>query len=65
LELSNIHLDFRTNDLRPAVSFADIQGLEIDNLNPQIAEGVRAAVFADNVGGLTLRNSPALEPAGK
>ena len=65
LELANIHLNFRTNDLRPAVAFADIQGLEIDNLKPQVAEGVRAAVFADNVGGITIRNSPALEPAGK
>ena len=61
LELANIHLNFRTNDLRPAVSFADIQGLEIDNLKPQVAEGVQAAVFADNVGGITIRNSPVLE----
>jgi polygalacturonase len=65
LELANIHLNFQTNDLRPAASFADVDGLEIDNLKLQVAEGGRAAVFADNVVGLTIRNSPALESAKK
>jgi polygalacturonase len=61
LELANIHVSFLTNDLRPAASFADIQGLEIDNFKPQVADGVQAAVFAGNVIGLTIRNSPALQ----
>jgi polygalacturonase len=61
LELANITVNFITNDLRSAASFADVQGLEIDNFKPQIAPGVRAAVFADNVGGITIRNSPALQ----
>jgi len=61
LELANIHVNFLTNDLRPAAMFADIHGLEIDNFKPQVADGVPAAVFADNVGGLTIRNSPALQ----
>jgi polygalacturonase len=61
LELANIHVNFLTNDLRPAAAFADIQGLEIDNFKPQVADGVPAAVFADNVSGLTIRNSPALQ----
>jgi polygalacturonase len=65
LELANIHVNFATNDLRPAASFADIQGLEIDNFKPQTAAGVTAAVFADNVGGLTIRNSPALKNSAK
>jgi polygalacturonase len=60
LELANIHVDFRSDDLRPAAAFADIQGLEIDNFKPRLAPGVSAAVFADNVGGVTIRNSPAL-----
>ena len=30
-------------------------------VKPQVADGVRPAVFADNVSGLTIRNSPALE----
>ncbi|HEX9048686.1 MAG TPA: glycoside hydrolase family 28 protein [Verrucomicrobiae bacterium] len=61
LELANIKVNFQTNDLRPAAAFADVQGLEIDNFKPQVADGVKAAVFADGVTGLTIRNSPALE----
>ncbi|MDB6064825.1 MAG: exo-poly-alpha-D-galacturonosidase [Pedosphaera sp.] len=61
LELANITVNFATNDLRPAAAFADIQGLEIDNFKPQVAGGVQAAVFADNVSGIIIRNSPALQ----
>ncbi len=61
LELANIHVDFQTNDLRPAAMFEDIQGLDIDNFKPQLASGVPAAVFADSVSDLTIRNSPALQ----
>ncbi len=61
LELANIHVNFKTTDLRPAAAFDDLQGLEIDNFKLQVAEGVPAAVFADNVSGVVIRNSPALE----
>lgn len=61
LELANIQVNFQTNDLRPAAMFADVHGLEIDNFKPQVADGVPAAVFADNVGGITIRNSPVLQ----
>jgi polygalacturonase len=61
LELANIQVSFLTNDLRPAAFFADIQGLEIDNFKPQVAAGVKPAVFADNVSGIVIRNSPALD----
>jgi hypothetical protein len=61
LELANIHVNFLTNDLRPAAMFADVHGLEIDNFKPQVAEGASAAIFADNVGGISIRNSPALQ----
>ena len=50
-----------TNDLRPAAVFDDIDGLEIDNLKAQVADGVKAATFADNVKDLTIRNSPVLQ----
>lgn len=60
LELANIHLNFAENDFRPAAIFSDITGLEIDNLKPQVAEGVRPAVFTD-VHNLVIRNSPALQ----
>jgi polygalacturonase len=63
LELANIQVNFLTNDLRPGAMFFDVQGLEIDNFKPQVAAGVKAAVFADNVGGISIRNSPALEKA--
>jgi polygalacturonase len=61
LELANINVSFLTNDLRPAAYFADIQGLKIDNFTPQVAKSIQAAVFADNVGSITIRNSPALQ----
>ena len=61
LELANIQVSFLTNDLRPAAMFFDVQGLEIDNFKPQVVAGVKAAVFADNVSGISIRNSPALE----
>jgi len=60
LELANITTSFDNDDLRPAASFSDISGLEIDNFKPQAAKGVPAAVIAQNVSGLVLRNSPAL-----
>jgi polygalacturonase len=60
LELANIKTDFQTNDLRPAAWFADIDGLEIDNFKPQISDGAKAAVFADDVKNLAVRNSPAV-----
>ena len=61
LELANIHVNFSANDLRPAASFFDVQGLEMDKFKPQITAGVVPAVFADNVGDITIRNSPALQ----
>jgi len=60
LALANITVNFITNDLRSAASFADVHGLEIDNFKSQLADGVKAAVFADNVGDITIRNSPKL-----
>ncbi len=60
LELANISVNFQTNDLRPAANFNDIDGLEIDNFKPQVAEGVAAAVMGADVRGLVGRNSPAL-----
>jgi polygalacturonase len=61
LELANIHLNFQTNDFRPAMQFADVDGLGIDNIKAQTAEGVKPAEFAADVKNLVIRNSPALE----
>ena len=60
LELANISVNFITNDLRSAATFVDVQGLEIDNFKPQVASGVKAATFAADASGVTIRNSPAL-----
>jgi hypothetical protein len=64
LELANIHLNFRADDLRPAIQCADVDGLEIDNFKAQLAPGVPAAVLADNVRGIAIRNSPVLKEIG-
>jgi polygalacturonase len=61
LDLSNIRLGQSAPDFRPAASFTDVQGLEIDNLKPQLAPGVHAAVFAPDVSGVVIRDSPGIE----
>jgi polygalacturonase len=61
LELANITTRFETADQRPAAMFSDIQGLEIDNLKVQIADGVKAAIFNTDVSGVVIRNSPDIE----
>jgi polygalacturonase len=60
LELANINTDFYTDDLCPPASFSDIDGLEIDNFKPRVAQGVPAALIAQDVHGLVIRNSPLL-----
>ena len=61
LELANIQVSFLTNDLRPAAMFVDVQGLDMDTFKPQVAAGIKPAVFADNVSDDNIRNSPALQ----
>ncbi|MGA3171501.1 MAG: glycoside hydrolase family 28 protein [Chthoniobacteraceae bacterium] len=65
LDLANIHFSFTSNESRPAASFTDVEGLDIDNLQAQLAQGVPGAVFAPDVQGLVIRDSPALEPQKK
>ncbi len=60
LEVANLHLSFANQDLRPALACIDADGVEIDNVKAQVAEGVAAGVFAQ-VKGLVVRNSPGLE----
>jgi polygalacturonase len=60
LQLANITTSFETNDLRTPIICSDVNGLQIDNVRPQVAEGVTPARF-DNVTGLEIRNSPVLE----
>ena len=60
LELANVNVDFIADDLRPAASFVDVHDLGIDNFKLRSSPGVPPAVFANNVTGVTIRNSPAL-----
>jgi len=60
LELANITVDFDTEDLRPAMVCADVNGLEVDNFKAQLADGVSAAAF-DSVTNVVIRNSPVLD----
>jgi len=61
LELANIKLSFASEDLRPAMVCSDVDGLEVDNFQAQVASGVPAATLSDNVRGITVRNSPVLD----
>ena len=64
LEVANVHMNFVQEDLRPAISCVDVDGLEIDNAKAQLADGVPAAKFED-VKNLVVRNSPMLEAEKK
>ena len=57
LELANVNVSFATNDLRPAAAFSDVDGLDIDHLQPQTAPGVKAVQFGKAVRNRTIRNS--------
>ncbi|HUA67015.1 MAG TPA: right-handed parallel beta-helix repeat-containing protein, partial [Candidatus Saccharimonadales bacterium] len=59
LELADIRESFEQEDLRPAVECVDVDGLEIDNYQAQLAPGVPAAKF-DGVKNVVIRNSPML-----
>jgi polygalacturonase len=62
LELQNITVSFKTNDLRSAIVCSDVDGLEIDNFKGQVADGVPVSRFDDLVKNVVIRNSPALQP---
>jgi len=64
LELANVRLNFQANDFRPAMQFADMDGLEIDNVKPQAVDGVKPAVFASDVKNLVILDSLALKSSG-
>jgi hypothetical protein len=61
LELANISISFEKQDLRPAAIFTDVDGLQIDNLRAQSAEGVSPAIISKYVRNLSIRNSPSLQ----
>ena len=60
LELANITTHFKTEDLRPAIICADVDGLEIDNFKASAVAGISSSHF-DRVTDLAVRNSPVLQ----
>lgn len=60
LEVSNVRLSFQKEDLRPPMACSDVDGLEIDNLKAQVAEGVPHSKF-EGVKRMVVRNSPGIE----
>jgi polygalacturonase len=64
LELANVNVSFETDDLRPAISCIDVDGLEIDHFKAALATGVLAAKF-DSVKNLTVLNSPVIPAQGQ
>lgn len=60
LELANFNLSFENEDKRPAMVCDDVDGLDIDNLEAQLSEGVSAARM-DGVKNVSIRNSPVLK----
>ncbi|HEX7652022.1 MAG TPA: right-handed parallel beta-helix repeat-containing protein, partial [Verrucomicrobiae bacterium] len=58
LELANVTLDFEQPDQRPAASFDDVHGLELDHFRAQTVEGVSATLFTTSVTDLNILNPP-------
>ena len=63
LELSDIHIDFKKPEMRPAARFENIDGLVIDNFKARVGEGVETAVFADDVTNVAVSRSPGIRQA--
>jgi polygalacturonase len=59
LQLSNISVSFEKTDMRPPMVCENVDGLQIDNFQAQVADGVAPARFK-NVSNLTITNSPVL-----
>jgi polygalacturonase len=60
LEIANVRLSVEKEDLRPAMVCVDVDGLEVDSLKAQLAEGVSAAKL-EAVKRLVVRDSPGFE----
>jgi polygalacturonase len=59
LELADIRISFTKDDLRPAMSFVDADGLELDDCKAQVAAGVVAAKW-ESVKDVVVRDSPGI-----
>lgn len=58
LEMSNIDFFFKTNDLRPAAEFANVNGLVLDGFKAQVETGIEPVVYKEKVFQVTVKDSP-------
>jgi hypothetical protein len=56
LEIQNFSVSFDRKELRPALDFIDVNGLTLDNVKAQVADGVPLVKYTA-VRGATTRNS--------
>lgn len=61
LALENISFAFQKPEMRPAAVFINIDGLDIENFDAQLGEGVSAAVIAPDVKDVTVSRSPLIQ----
>ena len=59
LEIANLRVSFATDDLRPALSFVDVDDLDLDDCRAQLANGTPAVKW-DSATNVVVRNSPGI-----
>lgn len=62
LTLDGVSFQFEKPEMRPAAVFINVDGLDIENFDAQVGEGVPGAVFAPDVKNLTVTRSPLIKP---
>ncbi len=60
LHLKKMEFTLQTPDLRPVGKFENIDGLSLDHFKGQTSDSRPVAVFAPDVNGVSIRNSPAI-----
>lgn len=61
LDLAAIDFSFNTPDFRPVAKFENIDGLLIDGVRAQIAEGIAPVLMSEDVRNVTVVNAPQFE----
>lgn len=58
LEMNNITFSYKTEDMRSAAIFVNVDGLKLDKFYAQVTSGAKVAEFKDKVINLKIINSP-------
>lgn len=61
LDMKNITYTLKSDDVRSAGIFVDVDGLTLDNFKAQVLTGVKVAEFKYNVKNVKITNSPGLK----